>query len=60
MSALLLTILFVLGIAVALFAKASEAPQQRNLQAPSKGTKLDTVDEMFLYGEVTGDDFYRM
>lgn len=59
MSALLI-ILFVLGIVVGLIVSASNAPQQRQPHAAPKATKLDTTDEMFLYGEVNQDDFYRM
>ncbi len=60
MSALLLSLLFVLGVIVALVVTANAAPRQGVRNAPSTSTKLDTVDEMFLYGEVAEDDFYRM
>ena len=56
----LLAALFVLGIVVALLVRASEAPQEQTSQPSREGTKLDTIDEMFLYGEVTDDEFYRM
>ena len=56
----LLIILFVIGIATGLFMRHYQAPQEQPKQMPSEGTKLDIVDEMFLYGEVNGDDFYRM
>ncbi len=56
----LLIILFVMGIATGLFMRAYQAPTEEPRQVPSKGTKFDLIDDMFLYGEVTGDDFYRM
>lgn len=55
----LLVALFVLGIVVGLVLRALK-PQQPRTRRPVKGNKLDTVDEMFLYGEVTDDEFYRM
>lgn len=59
MSALLVA-LFALGIGVGLILRAFRSPQPKVQRRTSKGDKLDTVDEMFLYGEVTNDDFYRM
>jgi uncharacterized membrane protein len=60
MMSALLVILFVFGIGIGLLVAACKAPQQRRQSAPSKSTKLDMVDHMFLYGEVTDDEFYRM
>ncbi len=56
----LLVALFVLGIGFGLIIRAFK-PQQPQVQCRSrKNDNLDTVEEMFLYGEVTQDDFYRM
>lgn len=55
----LLLALFVAGMAVAVLVKAlggSTKPSPKFRQNDG----LDTVDEMFLYGEVNNDDFYRM
>ena len=60
MMSALFVILFVFGIGIGLIVAACNAPQQTKPKASPPRTKLDMVDQMFLYGEVTDDEFYRM
>lgn len=61
MSIPLLIALFILGVVIALLMGKPESPKPaKSAHLVRESTKLDTVDHMFLYGEVTGDDFYRM
>lgn len=53
----LFIVLFSLGMGIGLVARVWVQPRR---QRQYKKDSLDTVDEMFLYGETTGDDFYRM
>lgn len=52
----LLVVIFVLGVIVGVV-KSIHATYIPPLKSPVRD-KLDTVDEMVLYGEVTGDSFY--
>lgn len=59
----ILVVAFLVGMAVAIvrkifFHKPKTVIRARHRQGPK--SKLDTVDHMVLYGEVTGDDFYGM
>ncbi|MEE8113313.1 MAG: hypothetical protein V3T23_03055 [Nitrososphaerales archaeon] len=57
MEALLVAAL-ISGLVIGLIVRAlSPSKPRRPLR---HNDKLDTVDEMFLYGEVNDDDFYRM
>lgn len=48
------------GVALGVIMRILRPPRpKRRLSAP-QSDKLDTVDEMVLYGEVTNDDFYGM
>jgi hypothetical protein len=61
MSALSLIVAFVVGIATGLVFLARQPSRKIVRRSSSKESdNLDTVDEMVLYGEVTGDDFYRI
>ncbi len=53
----LLVALFGIGIGIGMVLRAYQPKVQRPI---SQSDKLDTIDEMFLYGEVTDDEFYRM
>ena len=59
----LLLLLFVggvgLGVLLALCG-ATPKPKPRARSKFSQKDRLDTVDEMFLWGEVNNDDSYRM
>lgn len=57
---LLLVALFALGLGIGLLMRVFRpAPTPAKSSRPQKDS-LDSVDQMFLWGEVTGDDFYRM
>lgn len=56
----LFIILFIFGIGIGLIVTACNAPQQTKPRGSSPSTKLDMVDNMFLYGEAANDDFYKM
>jgi hypothetical protein len=61
MSALLVIALFVLGVIIALVMGPNKSPvPAKSTRQVRENTKLDSVDHMFLYGEVSGDEFYRM
>jgi len=60
MNALLIA-LFVIGVGAGVLLRAlGHSPKPRPQPKFPRKDNLDTVDEMFLYGEVNGDDFYRM
>ena len=60
MNALLLA-LFLVGVGAGVLLRAlGHSPKPSPKRKFPKKDGLDTVDEMFLYGEVNGDDFYRM
>lgn len=57
MEALLLA-LFAAGLGLGLIVRAIRPPQPK--PKCRSNDRLDDVDHMVLYGEVTGDDFYGM
>jgi hypothetical protein len=59
MSALLVA-LFILGVGSGLIARAWKPRRPQKQRQSYQNDNLDTVDEMFLYGEATEDEFYRM
>lgn len=58
MNALSLLALFVGGLVFAVIVSKRRPKKSKRRLHPSN--KLDLVDEMFLWGEVNNDDFYRM
>jgi hypothetical protein len=58
MSAILAALLFVVGFAWGLVVVAKKSSAGVCSPKPPLSEKLDSTDEMVLYGEVTGDDFY--
>lgn len=59
---ILLTVLFLVGMVAGIAVGACRkrtTRQARSRRYTNSKEQLDDVDEMFLWGEVTGDDFYR-
>lgn len=59
MEALLLA-LFAVGLGLGLIIRAMRPAKPVRRPRYRAKDSLDSVDEMVLWGEVTGDDFYRM
>lgn len=55
----LLLVLFAMGVGVGLLVRAFSRPDLKPKFKKSE-SRLDDVDHMVLYGEVTNDDFYGM
>lgn len=59
---IILTVLFLGGMVTGFVVGARRkrtTRQARSRRYTNSEEQLDDVDEMFLWGEVTGDDFYR-
>lgn len=54
-------ILFLCGVTLGLLLlDENRQIPKRPISSPARHNQLDTVDDMVLYGEVTGDEFYKM
>jgi hypothetical protein len=60
MEALPILALFAAGIIFGIFLKILRPQRVRIKRKFRQKNELDTIDEMFLYGEVNKDDFYGM
>lgn len=60
MSALLVALFGIVGIIAGFVLREEISPWKPRARSQPSNDKLDMVDEMVLYGEVTSDDFYRM
>lgn len=52
--------LFILGAGFGMLMLAIRPTKRRGAPKLYQNDQLDTLDEMYLHGEVNNDDFYRM